>query len=550
MTLAEQFVTHTVENQATPLVPYDAYATDAPLIEALCREGAAWAAPDVGKLGPVAGGELAMLGFLANENKPKLRTFDSRGNRIDEVEFHPAYHRIMELGIEHGVPSYAWKNADTAGAHVARAALMYLYGQPEQGCCCPLTMTYASVPALRHQPELAEQWLPRITSTEYDARFIPAWDKRGNTIGMGMTEKQGGSDVRANTTRAQPLGKSGPGALYELVGHKWFMSAPMCDAFLVLAKAEGGLSCFLLPRFTPEGTLNAIRIQRLKDKLGNWSNASSEVEFLGAQAWLIGEEGRGVPTILEMVSLTRQDCIIGSSAIMRQALVQAIHHTRTRKAFGRTLAEQPLMQNVLADLALESEAHVALMMRVARAVDGSAREPKEAAFARIATAIGKYWVCKRCVPFVNEAQECLGGIGYVEESILPRLLREAPLNSIWEGSGNIQCLDVLRAMAREPESRNAFFDELALTRGAHASYDAGVRELESMLSDVSTLELRSRHVVEKMALLLQSSLLLRANSELGEVFSDSRLGGSHGAMYGTLPPSAPRKKLLERALPE
>ncbi len=549
MSLAEQFVTHTVENQATPLVPYDAFASDTPLVEALSREGAAWAAADVARLGPIAGGELYMLGFLANENKPKLHAFDSRGNRIDEVEFHPAYHRIMELGIEHGVSSYAWRNANKAGAHVARAALFYLYGQPEQGCCCPLTMTYASVPALRHQPELAETWLPRITSTTYDARFIPAWEKRGNTIGMGMTEKQGGSDVRANTTRAVPLSKRGPGELYEIVGHKWFMSAPMCDAFLVLAQAEAGLSCFLLPRFAPEGTLNPVRIQRLKDKLGNWSNASSEVEFLGAQAWLVGEEGRGVPTILEMVALTRQDCIIGSSSIMRQALVHAVHHTRTRKAFGRTLAEQPLMQNVLADLALEQEAHTALMMRIARAVDGGARDPKEAAFARIATAVGKYWVCKRCVPFVNEAQECLGGIGYVEESILPRLVREAPLNSIWEGSGNIQCLDVLRATAREPESRAAFFDELALTRGAHSSYDQGVRDLEAMLSDGSTLELRSRQVVEKMALLLQSSLLLRANPELGETFSDSRLGGTHGAMYGTLPPGAPRKKILERALP-
>ncbi|HZR35665.1 MAG TPA: acyl-CoA dehydrogenase family protein, partial [Nevskia sp.] len=438
--VAQSFITHEVSNQAPPLAPYDAYATDLPLREALQREGGGWAEKEVAAFGPVAGGELMQLGFTANENKPKFKPFDRYGNRIDEVEFHPAYHRIMELGISHGVPSFAWRHADRPGAHVARAALAYLHAEPEQGNGCPLTMTYACVPALRHQPELAKAWLPRIISTEYDSRFIPAWDKRGNTIGMGMTEKQGGSDVRANTTKAFAVGQRGPGQLYELVGHKWFFSAPMCDAFLVLACTEAGLSCFLLPRFRPDGTRNPVRIQRLKDKLGDWSNASSEVEFQGALAWMVGEDGRGVATILEMVALTRQDCMIGSSGIMRQALVQAVHHARHRKAFGKYLVDQPLMQNVLADLALESEAAMALTLRVARAVDGTQRDPKEAAFARIATAIGKYWVCKRTPPMVNEAQECLGGAGYVEESILPRLYRQAPLNSIWEGSGNIQCL--------------------------------------------------------------------------------------------------------------
>jgi putative acyl-CoA dehydrogenase len=546
--LAQHFITHEVSNQAPPLAPYDAYATDLPLREALQREGGGWAEKDVAAFGPVAGGELMQLGFTANENKPKFKPFDRYGNRIDEVEFHPAYHRIMELGIAHGVPSYAWRHADKVGAHVARCALAYLHAEPEQGNGCPLTMTYACVPALRHQGELAQAWLPRITSAEYDSRFIPAWDKRGNTIGMGMTEKQGGSDVRANTTRAHAVGQRGPGQLYELVGHKWFFSAPMCDAFLVLAYTEAGLSCFLLPRFAPDGARNAIRIQRLKDKLGDWSNASSEVEFQGALAWMVGEEGRGVATILEMVALTRQDCMIGSSGIMRQALVQAVHHTRHRKAFGKTLVDQPLMQNVLADLALESEAAMALTLRVARAVDATARDPQEAAFARIATAIGKYWVCKRTPPMVNEAQECLGGAGYVEETIMPRLYRQAPLNSIWEGSGNIQCLDVLRAMAREPSSREALFSELALAKGGHPLLDTEAERLRKDLADGDSLELRSRFLVERMALALQASLLVRAgNRQVADTFCESRLGGAHGLAFGTLPVHAPMKALIDRA---
>jgi len=546
--LSSTFITHEVSNQAPPLAPYDAYATDLPLREALLREGGGWAEKEIAAFGPVAGGELMQLGFTANENKPKFKPFDRYGNRIDEVEFHPAYHRIMELGISHGIPSFAWRHADKVGAHVARAALAYLHAEPEQGNGCPLTMTYACVPALRHAPELARAWLPRVTSTEYDQRFIPAWDKRGNTIGMGMTEKQGGSDVRSNTTRAYPVGGRGTGQLYELVGHKWFFSAPMCDAFLVLAQADAGISCFLLPRFRLDGMRNAIRIQRLKEKLGDWSNASSEVEFQGALAWMVGEEGRGVATILEMVALTRQDCLIGSSGIMRQALVQAVHHARHRKAFGKFLVDQPLMQNVLADLALESEAAVALTLRVARAVDATARDPREAAFARIATAIGKYWVCKRCPPFVNEAQECLGGAGYVEESILPRLYRQAPLNSIWEGSGNIQCLDVLRALAREPATREALFGEFAAAKGGHPALDAEVARLTRDLADTDTLELRSRFLVERMALALQASLLVRAgNRQVSDAFCESRLGGSHGLAFGTLPAHAPLKALIDRA---
>ena len=552
MSVADRFRTHEVQNQPPPLVPYDAYVTDVALREALAREGGGWAEDSVAAYGAVAGGELMALGVLANENKPKLRTFDRYGHRIDEVEFHPAYHRIMELGVHHGVAGFAWRHRDDAGAHVARAALMYLHNQAEQGTSCPLTMTYASVAALEHQPELAREWLPRILEPEYDARQVPAWEKRGNTIGMGMTEKQGGSDVRTNATLATPVGAAGPGHLYELVGHKWFFSAPMCDAFLVLAQSAGGLSCFLLPRFAPDGARNAIRIQRLKDKLGDWSNASSEVEFQGALAWMVGEEGRGVATILEMVSLTRQDCLIGSASIMRQALVQAVHHARHRRAFGKPLAAQPLMREVLADLTLESEAATALAFRVARAVDARPRDRDEAALARIVTAIGKYWVCKRCPAFVNEAQECLGGAGYVEESILPRLYRQAPLNSIWEGSGNVQCLDVLRALSREPQSGAAFFAELATARGGHALLDAEITRLRKLIAGTPDgLEARSRHLVERMALALQAAVLIRGgNVAIADIFCESRLGGKHGAAFGTLPTDAPIDALIERALRE
>ena len=547
---ADRFATHTVENQAPQLWPYDAYATDLPLREALKREGGAWAEKHIAKFGPVAGGELMQLGFVANENKPKFKPFDRYGHRIDEVEFHPAWHRILEIGMAHEVPTFAWRNEKKKGAHVARAVLSYLHGQPEQGNGCPLTMTYACVPTLRHQPELAKQWMPRITATEYDSRFIPAWEKKANLVGMGMTEKQGGSDVRANTTKAFAIGKGGPGELYEIVGHKWFFSAPMCDAFLVLAYVEEGLSCFLLPRFTPDGNKNAIRIQRLKDKLGDWSNASSEVEFQGAVAWMIGEPGRGVAAILQMVALTRQDCMIGSSALMRQSLVQAIHHATYRKAFGKRLIEQPLMQNVLADLALESEAAIAMTLRLSRAIDATPRDESEAAFARIVTAIGKYWICKRTPAFVNEAQECLGGAGYVEESILPRLYRQAPLNSIWEGSGNIQCLDVLRALSKEPETREAFFGELMSVKGEHPDLDQSIKWLGQAFDDRATLEMRSRYVVERMALALQASVLLRAgNTAVANAFCASRLEGEHGLAFGTLSADVPLTKLIERAFP-
>ena len=546
--LNQRYATHEVTNQPPPLLPYDAYATDLPLRDALKQQGGAWADACLSDFGKCVGNEMMALGFLANENKPAFKPYDRFGHRIDEVEFHPAYHRLMELGLQHGTANFSWRHADTAGAHVARAALMYLHTQADQGTSCPLTMTHAAIPVLRQSASLSASWLPRILSTEYDPRHVPAWQKNANTIGMGMTEKQGGSDVRANTTRADPVSASGPDQLYQLVGHKWFMSAPMCDAFLVLAQAPRGISCFLLPRFAPNGERNAIRIQRLKDKLGDWSNASSEVEFHGALAWMVGEEGRGIATILEMVALTREDCMIGSAGIMRQALVQAIHHCRFRRAFGKLLIDQPLMQMVLADLALESEAAMAFSLRVARAIDASPRDAESAAFARIATAIGKYWICKRCPPFVNEAQECLGGAGYVEESILPRLYRQAPLNSIWEGSGNIQCLDVLRALAREPATRDAVFAEFARVKGGNTLLDAEVVALELQLADTVEMEKRARHLVERLAIALQAATLVGAgNDVVSDSFCQSRFGGVYGKTFGAIPVDLPVVKLIDRA---
>jgi putative acyl-CoA dehydrogenase len=532
---AHRFITHTVTNQPPPLQDYNAFELDTALKSAVLREAGDWGATDLQIYGGIAGGELLELGFAANENKPRLRTFDRYGHRIDEVEFHPSYHRTMSLAMQHGVHSYAWRNR-RPGAQVVRSALAYLHYQAEAGTSCPLTMTYAAVPALQHTPVLAAQWLPRITSPQYDARVLPA-DRKGG-CSMGMTEKQGGSDVRANTTRAVSRGDH-----YEIVGHKWFFSAPMCDAWLVLAQAEGGLSCFLMPKLLADGTRNAIRIQRLKDKLGDWSNASSEVEFHGAQAWLVGAEGRGVATILEMVALTRLDCMTGSAGLMRQALVQAIHHSRHRTAFGRLLVDQPLMQNVLADMALEVEAAASLAMRTARAVD-----EQDTALARILTAVGKYWNCKRAPALVNEAQECLGGAGYVEESILPRLYRQAPLNSIWEGSGNVQCLDVLRAFSREPVSREAVFAELGSARGANRAYDRELSALAALLGDAQLVESQSRALVERMALMLQAAILIRAgDATVSDAFVASRLDGGRGQAFGTLAADLPLRGLIDRA---
>lgn len=546
MSYKAQFLTHEVLNQPQPLPAYNAWSSDQSLMACVEREGGGWANDHLAKHGALCGGELMELGHLANMHKPILHTFDRHGRRIDEVEFHPAYHEVMRYSMEAEVHSFSWNRPEQSGAHVVRAALLYLTSQAEAGTGCPVGMAHSAIPAIRHNPALADEWVPRILKPHYDARTLPAAQKNGCTIGMGMTEKQGGSDVRANTTRAY---RQADGS-YEIVGHKFFFSAPMCDAHLVLAQTDAGISCFLMPRVLPDGTLNAVRIQRLKNKLGDWSNASSEVEFLGATAHLVGPEGRGVPTILDMVAFTRLDCIVGSASGMRQALVQALFHTRQRNAFGRPLIEQPLMRNVLADLALESEAATLLAMRVARAIDASPRDPQEAAFGRLATAIGKYWVCKRTPGFVNEAQECLGGIGYVEENILPRLYRQAPLNSIWEGSGNVQCLDVLRALRREPEVRDALFAELHRASGQHKALDREIGWIHTALDDIETLEARSRFVVERMALALQGALLLTSGQDaIANIFCQSRLGGAHGMAYGTLEPGAPLGALIDRAMP-
>ena len=486
---------------------YNLFDADRPLREALEREGGAWAQDEVHEIGRLAGTEQAIAwGFQANANPPQLRTHDRFGHRIDEVEFHPAWHELMKVAVGHGLHAQPWREP-RSGAHVARAAAFYVWSQVEGGHGCPVSMTYAVVPALRKQPELAEQWEPLIKSLEYDPGLRTPLTKKGVLFGMAMTERQGGSDVRANTTRAEPVGAGGPGREHLLTGHKWFMSAPMCDAFLVLAQAPGGLSCFLMPRVMPDGTRNGFHIERLKDKLGNRSNASSEVELARASAVMVGEEGRGVRTIIDMVNHTRLDCVIGSASLMRQSVAQATHHTAHRSAFGRLLSEQPLMVNVLADLAIESEAATVLMMRLARAFDGDG-DAREVHFRRIATAVGKYWVCKRAIAVVAEALECHGGNGYVEESILPRLYREAPLNSIWEGSGNVNALDVLRAMGREPESVGAFMDEVEAARGGDRRFDAALDDLVTELADPTDAEARARRVVEQMALVLQASLLL------------------------------------------
>ncbi|WP_132985117.1 acyl-CoA dehydrogenase family protein [Luteimonas terricola] len=519
---------HEVLNQPPEFGGRDLWRDDVALREALVREGGDGFRSEVAAYGALAGGELLALSHEAHRDRPRLRSHDAAGHRIDRVEFHPAYHRVMELAIAHGVAGLSWARPEP-GAHVARAALAYLHYQAEPGSSCPLTMTHAAMPVLRQAPALRE-WADKVAACRYDARDVAIGDKPGVTLGMGMTEKQGGSDVRANETTATPSADEGA---YTLVGHKWFMSAPMSDGFLVLAQAPGGLTCLLMPRRLPDGDRNAFTLMRLKDKLGDWSNASSEVEFQGAMAWRVGDEGRGVATILQMVMLTRLDCMLGSAGLMRMALSQALHHCRHRSAFGKRLADQPLMRNVLADIAIEAEAALALSMRVARAVDAATHDPREAAFARIATAIGKYWICRRAPAVVNEAQECLGGAGYIEESLLPRLYRQAPLNSIWEGSGNIQCLDVLRALSREPETAEALRVEFDAANGLHPAFDALVAGLPDMLSAAS--EAGSRMLVERLALALQASVLLRAGSPIAEAFCRSRLGADHGLALGTLP---------------
>ncbi|MET9954276.1 acyl-CoA dehydrogenase family protein [Streptomyces sp. NPDC006339] len=542
--------THEVTNQVPPLTGHDV-AADPALLEALHREGAGWAEAEVRELGVRAGGRQAQeWGRLAERHSPVLHTHDRYGHRVDEVEFHPYWHELMNVAVRHGLHGAPWADG-RPGAHVARAAKVFVWGQADPGHLCPISMTYAAVPALRAEPELAAVYEPLLTSPYYDFGLRVPTAKRGIIAGMSMTEKQGGSDVRANTTRAVPAGEPGT---YALTGHKWFTSAPMSDVFLTLAQAPGGLSCFLVPRVLPDGSRNAIRFQRLKDKLGNRSNASGEIEYEGALGRLVGEEGRGVATIIRMVNMTRLDCAVSSASGMRQGLVQAVHHARHRSAFGARLVDQPLMTNVLADLAVEAEAATIAALRLAGAVDrAAAGDAEEEQLRRLGLAVTKYWVCKRAPAHAAEALECLGGNGYVEDSGLPRLYRESPLPSIWEGSGNVAALDVLRAMGRQPEAVEAFFAEVDRAAGADRRLDAAVARLRKDLADLAdpaALQYRARRLVERLALVLQGSLLVRhGHPAVADAFCASRLDADWGIAFGTLPPGLDTTAIIERGTP-
>jgi putative acyl-CoA dehydrogenase len=539
-----------VLNQPPPLAGYDLYGADPMLAPALALEGAGWAEERLRALGALAGSSEAIAwGEAADAHPPVLRSHDRWGRRVDEVEFHPAWHRLLGTAVEHGLHAAPWRDP-RPGAQVARAAGFYLWTQVEAGHGCPVSMTFAAVPALRAAPELAATWEPKLTALAYQPELAPVADKAGALCGMAMTEKQGGSDVRASTTTATPAADG----LWSLTGHKWFCSAPMSDAFLVLAQAPAGLSCFLVPRVLPDGTRNRFHLQRLKDKLGNRANASAEVELDGAAGWPVGEPGRGLAVILEMVNHTRLDCVVGSAALLRQAVAQATHHAAHRSVFGRRLADQPLMTNVLADLAVESEAATWLAMRVAGAFDRAAGDPAEAALRRLATAVAKYWVCKRAPVVAAEALECLGGNGYVEESGLPRLYREAPLNSIWEGAGNINSLDVLRVLARQPEALAAYLDELAPARAAEPRLERAAAALERELgaaADPVGLQPGARRLVERLAVLLQAALLVRhGHPAVADAFCASRVAGDRGSAFGTLPPGLDLAAIVERATPK
>lgn len=534
-------------NQPPPLADVNAWELDLPLREAVVREGGGWIETTASRVGALCGAAATLeLGRLANDHPPILHTHDRYGHRKDEVEYHPAYHDLLRLGIENGLHSLPW-NSRRDGRYVARGALMMLRHQVDEGTSCPITMTFAVVPSLRRQPDLAASWEPLVLANTYDPRLAPAATKVGCTFGMAMTERQGGSDVRANTTRAEATAEEG---VYRIVGHKWFCSAPMSDAFLVLAQAPAGPTCFLMPRFLPDGTMNGLHFARLKDKLGNRSNASGEVDFAGALAWRVGEEGRGVVTIIEMVRHTRLDCALGSAATLRRAVAEAVHHAVHRHTFGKPLIEHPLQRNVLADLALESEAATALALRLARAFDeGEADDPAASGFARLATAVAKYWVTKRAVAGVAEAVECLGGNGYVEASGMPRLYRDVPVNAIWEGSGNVQCLDVLRTAAREPAALEATLAEVRLAEGGDRRLDAFTGKLEARLAQSDDLEFRARSLTGDLALALQASLLVRhAPEPVAAAFCASRLaGGNH--LFGHLPAGVDTGAILARALP-
>jgi putative acyl-CoA dehydrogenase len=542
--------THAVTNQPPPLEGRDLFADDAPLREALVREGAGHATARLHAAGVFWGGEPMAWGAQANEHPPVLHTHDRFGRRRDEVEFHPAWHQLMAAGIRDGLHALPWTTAEP-GAHVTRAALYGCAVQAEAGFGCPLTMTFAAVPALRAQPDVAAEWIPRLTHGTYDPELTAG--KPSALCGMAMTEKQGGSDVRANTTTATALGAGGVGGggEYALTGHKWFCSAPMCDLFLVLAQTDEGVSCFALPRVLPDGARNAgFRIQRLKDKLGNRSNASSEIELDAAWARMVGEPGRGVPTIIQMVNHTRLDCVIGAAGGMRAAVAQATWHAAHRRAFGARLADQPAMANVLADLAIEAEAATVTAMRLARAYDEAGDDREAEPFKRLATAVAKYHVCKRVPGHAAEALECLGGNGYVEASGMPRLYREAPLGSIWEGSGNVMALDVLRAMRATPAALDAFLAEVDEAAGADARLDAFIARVRGALGDPDQLEHRARSVVEALALALQASLLVRhAPPAVADAFCAARLDGAGGLAYGTLPAGVDTAAIVARHTP-
>ena len=538
--------THEVFNQPPPLTDYNV-ADDPAMLDALRREGAGWAEAGIRELGALAGSAQAQdWGRLANENAPVLRTHDRFGHRVDEVEFHPAWHELMRVATGHGLHAAPWRS-DQPGMHVARAAGLYVWGAVDAGHCCPISMTYAIVPALRQAPSLAAQYEPLLSAASYDFGLRPPLGKSALLAGMSMTEKQGGSDVRANTTRAVLSAADGA---FRLTGHKWFTSAPMCDVFMVLAQAPGGLSCFLLPRVLPDGSRNGMRLQRLKDKLGNRSNASAEVEYDDALAWLVGEEGRGVRTIIEMVNMTRLDCVLSAATGMRSGVVAAAYHASHRAAFGRPLVSQPAMAGVLADLAIESEAATLLAFRLAGATDRAVRDDAaSAAFRRLALAAAKYWVCKRAPAHAAEALECLGGNGYVEESGMPRLYREAPLTSIWEGSGNVAALDVLRVVTREPSSVEALFGELDLAAGEDRRLDSAVPELKDMLT-AAPAEGQARLIAERITLILQAAMLVRhGHPAVADAFCATRRGGDWGHAYGTLPHGLDLAAIIARATP-
>lgn len=550
------FDTHEVINQPPAFENVNLLESDVCLKEAVIREGATAEIAQLSTFGArIGSAEVIDLGRQANTYLPVLKSFDRFGHRTDQIEFHPSYHELMNLSVAQGIQGSQWdyavagKPAPIAG-NVSRLASLYMMVQVEAGHMCPITMTNAAVPALQFQPDLAAEWVPRIVSRSYDPSFRPASQKSGVTFGMGMTEKQGGTDVRANMTHAEAVDGGGAGGEYVITGHKWFFSAPMCDAFLVLAQAPGGIACFLVPRHLPDGTVNAIQIQRLKEKVGNKSNASSEVEFQRAHGWMIGEEGRGIRNIIEMATFTRLDCAISSSGLMRQALAQAVHHCTYRRVFQKHLIDQPLMQNVLADLALEVEGVTALSFRLARAFDQAGSSEAEAAYRRIMNPVVKYWACKRAPGFTYEAMECLGGNGYVEEGIAGRLYREAPVNAIWEGSGNVMCLDVLRAVAKDREGLESVLNGFEALRGRQVDYDLALDRLKDGFTDLGTLELRARSVVEDMAKIGAAAVLLDgAPTFVAESYCRSRLGTAGTLLYGGLAADMPFGEILKRAAP-